>query len=239
MELPQPPPGWHIGAVSRTERLARACGGRPWRTIGAWIGVIVLAVAAAAIGLPGNLTSTGHVTGNPESKQAEDLVYGHFPPDPNAADELVVVRSPMHTVDDPRFKEFMTSLYNQATPTGVVYRARSYLDSPGPLVSADRHAALIEIQRRKDVDELLPVVERNDGREGFRVTITGAGTLDHDFNDLAQHDLKSGELQVGFPAALVVLVLVFGAVLAGLVPLLMAIVSILVAIGLTALVAEA
>jgi RND superfamily putative drug exporter len=224
--------------VGRTERLARVCGGHPWRTILAWIGAIVLAVAAAAVFLPGNLTSNGHVTGNPESKQAEDLVYGHFPPDPNAADELVVVRSPTHTVDDPRFKEFMTSLYNQALPTGVVYHARSYLDSAGPLVSADRHAALIEIQRQKDVDDLLPVIERNDGREGFRVTITGSGTLDHDFNDLSQHDLKSGELQVGLPAALVVLVLVFGAVVAGLVPLLMAIVSILVAIGLTALVAE-
>jgi uncharacterized membrane protein YdfJ with MMPL/SSD domain len=224
--------------VGTTERLARVCASRPWRTIGAWVGVIVLAVAAAAFGLPGNLTSTGHVTGNHESKQAEDLVYEHFPPDPNAADELVVVRSPTHTVDDPRFDEFMTSLYNQATPTGVVYRARSYLDTPG-LVSADRHAALIEIQRRKDVDDLLPVIERNDGREGFHITITGSGTLDHDFNDLSQHDLKSGELRVGLPAALVVLVLVFGAVLAGLVPLLMAIVAILVAIGLTALVAEA
>src|SRR5919199_2753676 len=171
-DLAQQPPGWHIGAMGRTERLARVCGSHPWRTILAWVGAIVLALAAAALGLPGNLTSTGHVTGNPESKQAEDLVYGHFPPDPNAADELVVVRSSTHTVDDPRFKEFMTSLYNQATPTGVVYHARSYLDAPG-LVSADRHAALIEIQRRKDVDDLLPVIERNDGREGFRVAITG------------------------------------------------------------------
>src|SRR5918911_5162519 len=225
--------------MGRTERLARVCGSHPWRTIVSWVGAIVLAVVAAAVFLPGNLTSTGHVTGNPESKQAEDLVYGHFPPDPNAPDELVVVRSPTHTVDDPRFKEFMTSLYNQAAPSGVVYHARSYLDSPGPLVSADRHAALIEIQRQKDIDDLLPVIERNDGRESFRVTITGSGTLDHDFNDLSQHDLKSGELQVGLPAALVVLVLVFGAVVAGLVPLLMALVSILVAIGLVAVVAQA
>src|SRR5207249_10364321 len=58
-------------------------------------------------------------------------------------------------------------------------------------------------------------------------------------NELSQHDLKSGELRVGLPAALVVLILVFGAVVAGLVPLLMAIVSIVVALGLCALVAEA
>src|SRR5918911_4111772 len=132
--------------MSRTERLARSCGGRPWRTIGAWIGVIVLAVAAAALGLPGNLTSTGHVTGNPEPKQAEDLVYGHFPPDPNAADELVVVRSPTHTVGDPAFKRFVAQLYRQGRATNVVYRARSYLNGAPQLVSVDRHAALIEIQ---------------------------------------------------------------------------------------------
>src|SRR5438477_156876 len=84
----------------------------------------------------------------------------------------------------------------------------------------------------------VPVLAHNDGRDGFRVTITGSGTIDHDFNDLSQHDLKSGELGVGLPAALVVLVLVFGAVAAGLVPVLMAIVSILVAVGLTGLVAE-
>ena len=64
--------------------------------------------------------------------------------------------------------------------------------------------------------------------------MTGGGTLDHDFNDLSQHDLKSGELEFGLPAALIVLILVFGAVVAGLVPLLMAIVSIIVALGLCA-----
>jgi uncharacterized membrane protein YdfJ with MMPL/SSD domain len=224
--------------MGRTERLARVCAGHPWRTILAWVAAIVLALAAAALGLPGNLTSNGHVTGNPESKQAEDLVFRHFPPGPTAADELVVVRSPTHTVDDPAFKQFVAELHRQGRATKVVGRAHSYLNGAPQLVSADRHAALIEIQRQRDVDALLPVIARNDGRDGFQVTITGGGTLDHDFNDLSQHDLKSGELAVGLPAALVVLVLVFGAVVAGLVPVLMAIVSILVAIGLTGLVAE-
>ena len=47
-----------------------------------------------------------------------------------------------------------------------------------------------------------------------------------------------GELQFGLPAALIILILVFGAVVAGLVPLLMAIVSIVVALGLCALIAQ-
>jgi hypothetical protein len=32
--------------------------------------------------------------------------------------------------------------------------------------------------------------------------ITGEGTLDHDFNELSQHDLKSGELLADFPLEL-------------------------------------
>jgi RND superfamily putative drug exporter len=54
----------------------------------------------------------------------------------------------------------------------------------------------------------------------------------------SQEDLQEGELQFGLPAALIILLLVFGAVVAGLVPLLMALVSIVVALGLAALLAQ-
>ena len=77
-----------------------------------------------------------------------------------------------------------------------------------------------------------------DEHEAFSVSVTGDETLDHDFNLLSQEDLEKGELQFGLPAALIILLLVFGAVVAGLVPLLMAIVSIVVALGLTAVLAQ-
>jgi uncharacterized membrane protein YdfJ with MMPL/SSD domain len=215
-----------------TERLARASSRRPRRVFLAWVGAIVVALAFAVLFLPGNLTTNGHVTGSPESKQAEDL-FARFPPDTHAVDELVVVRSPSRTVGDPAFRAFLGRLRAEGKATGVVYRSF-------PLgVSDDRHAVLIGIQRQEDVDDLLSLVKREDGRDGFQVVMTGEGTLDHDFNELSQHDLKSGELQVGLPAALVILVLVFGAVVAGLVPLVMAIVAIIVALGLGALFAEA
>src|ERR671931_1452023 len=198
-----------------TERLARASSRRPRRVFLAWVGAIVVALAFAALFLPGNLITTGHVTGNPESKQAEDF-FARFPPDKHGVDELIVVRSPSRTVGDPAFKDFLGRLRAEGNTTGVVYRSF-------PLgVSADRHAVLIGVQRKADVDNLLSLVQREDGRDGFQVVMTGEGTLDHDFNELSQHDLKSGELQVGLPAALVVLILVFGTVIAGLVPVIMA-----------------
>jgi uncharacterized membrane protein YdfJ with MMPL/SSD domain len=219
--------------MSLTERLARRSSRHPWRVYSAWGGAIVAALALAIVFLPGNLTTNGHVTGNPESKQAEDLFGQRFPPDKRGVDELIVVRSPTRTVGDAAFRSFVRRLDAQSKATGVVYRA-SVLAS-----SRDRHAVLIGIQRQADVDRLLSLVQHENGREGFTVVMTGEGTLDHDFNELSQHDLKSGELRVGLPAALVVLILVFGAVVAGLVPLLMAVVSIVVALGLCALVAGA
>ena len=53
----------------------------------------------------------------------------------------------------------------------------------------------------------------------FEVAIAGEWTLDHDFTELANHDLEKGELQIGLPAALIVLLLVFGAVVAAFIPM--------------------
>ena len=106
-------------------------------------------------------------------------------------------------------------------------------------MSKDRHALIVPLLINDGgAADLLPVVERADRDPAFFIAVTGDETLDHDFNELSQHDLKTGELQFGLPAALIILLLVFGAIVAGLVPLLMAIVSIIVALGLTALVAQ-
>jgi putative drug exporter of the RND superfamily len=201
---------------------------------------VAVALGLAVFLLPGNLTTKGHVTGNPESRQAERLFAERFPPDPRAVDELIVVRSETRTVDDPSFRRFVDGIVEQGRSSGVIAQASTYYATHDrSLVSRDRHATLITIQRKADVDPLLQVVQRNDGRDDFSAVMTGEGTLDHDFNELSQHDLKSGELRVGLPAALVVLILVFGAVVAGLVPLLMAVISIVVALGLCAIVAGA
>jgi uncharacterized membrane protein YdfJ with MMPL/SSD domain len=223
----------HTAGVGVTERLGRASSRHPWRTILAWVGAIVVALGLAVTLLPGNLTTEGHVTGSPESARAERLFFSRFPPDKNAVDELVVVRSATLTAREPAFRQFGARLLARARATGVVSRARVLA------VSKDDHAVLIGIQRKADVDNLLPVIERADGQDGFQVSMTGEGTLDHDFNEVSQHDLESGELKFGLPAALIILLLVFGAVVAGVIPLGMAFVAIIVALGLCAPIAAA
>jgi uncharacterized membrane protein YdfJ with MMPL/SSD domain len=224
-----------------TEKLARACAAHPWRTISVWLLAIVVGVVGAAAGL-GDLTTEGEVTNNPDSIKAKHLIEQRLP-DRRAATEMVVVRSASLTVDQPAFRAEIRRLVGIARATGDVAGAAIYYQRPDRrLVSQDRHALLIPIQLRDEseggVEDLADAVEAADGRNGFRVAMTGKWTVSRDFSELSQSDLKSGELRIGLPAALVILVLVFGALVAAGLPLLLAIVSIIVALGLTGAVAQ-
>jgi putative drug exporter of the RND superfamily len=226
-----------------TERLARACSRHPWRTIAAWLAALVLAFACIALLLPGNLTSNGSAAGNPEFRQAERLEARSFPFDPaRDFNDVVIVRSDRYTVNEPQFRSFVTALAEQGRATGKVHDARLfYTTGDRSLVSPDRHATLItfNVVDTSDIKPIDRIVQRADGRSGFQAGITGNDVRDQDFDDLSQHDLKSGELQLGLPAALVILILVFGSFVAGLVPILLAIVAIIAGLGLVAIVAQA
>jgi putative drug exporter of the RND superfamily len=227
---------------SLTERLARTCSARPWWTIGGWLLAVVAAGAALAL-LLGDLTTEGHPTNNPESQRAEKAVRQAFPSQPqNAVTDIVVVRSRRYVVDSPPFRAFVANLSAQGRETGAVVGAQSFYTTRNPaLVSTDRHATaiLINIPDSDNAGEVVDVVQRADADPNFETAITGDQTVDNDFNELSQRDLENGELRFGLPAALIILVLVFGALVAGLIPLLMALLSIAVALGLVALFSQA
>ncbi|HEY2936003.1 MAG TPA: MMPL family transporter, partial [Gaiellaceae bacterium] len=223
-----------------TERLARASAAHPRRTFAAWGVVVVAALALVAASLHG-LTSDANVIGKPESTKAADLIAKAFPPTPaelkRQVSDVVVVSSDRYTVDSPRFRSFVSGLVAQSRATGKVLNAQSYISGNASLVSRDRHAALVQLFVEDDdaIKPVVSVVEKASRTPGFAVGITGDHSVGNDFNTLSQRDLEHGELAFGLPAALVVLVLVFGAVVAGLVPVLMAILSILVGLGIVAL----
>jgi uncharacterized membrane protein YdfJ with MMPL/SSD domain len=226
-----------------TRSLAAASARRPWRTIGAWIVIVVLAIVTIATLLGGSLTTEGSPTNNPESERADDARLAAFPQrDASATSDVVVIRSGEYTVDSPRFEAFVRRFVDDPEISALA-DARTYLDDQDAgLVSEDRHATIVPLALPDDDEDqaeaLVEKVEAAGVGGGFSVFVTGTETLDHDFNLLSQEDLENGELKFGLPAALIVLLLVFGAVIAGLVPLLMAMVAIVVALGLTALVAQ-
>jgi uncharacterized membrane protein YdfJ with MMPL/SSD domain len=228
---------------SRISALALASARHPWRTVVAWIAAVVVAIVAIGGLLGGALSTEGHPTNNPQSERAKDVLTGAFPPTvQGAVTDIVVVRSSKYTVDAPQFRALVRSLAADVRAAGDVASVRTYLDASDPsLVTNDRHATMVQFSDASDdgIDDIVGAVERADSSPAFAVSITGQKTLDRDFNELSQHDLQSGELQVGLPAALIILLLVFGTVVAGLVPLLITLPSIVVALGLVAVLAHA
>jgi RND superfamily putative drug exporter len=208
-----------------------------------WGVAIVLAVAAIGALLGDTLTTDAQMTNDPESYRGYDLLDAHFPPSTDYVDELVVVYSPRLPVTDPGFRAKVDSLARSIEATGAVQPVRTfYSTGEQSLVSPDRHATILLVGLVGDGDEgIESVIDAVDAAAtgGFDTTITGQYTADRDFTRLSQEDLEKGELQFGLPVALIVLLLVFGAVVAGLVPVVVARVSIVIALGLTALVGQA
>src|SRR5829696_3611292 len=217
------------------ERLARAGARRKRLVIAAWL-VAVLASAAAIGGLLGSaLTTDDDFTGRPEAQRAEQVLESAFPPvraDRGFhVDEAVIVTSPRLSADDARFERRLTTLAAELRSAGAgEVRA-------GP-VSRDGHSALLLVELGGDVEPVVDRVAASNGQDGFRALIVGEESIDEDFSRAADEDLARGEM-FGLALALIVLVAVFGGVAAALVPIAVAIASIVVALAVVAGIGQA
>jgi putative drug exporter of the RND superfamily len=230
------------GRPAVTERLAMASARRPWRVIAIWGAAVVVSLFCAVTLLHG-LTTDGHVVGATQSSQANALydkalggAAAHRPTD------VIVLSSPSATVDDPAFRAAVSALAAHVAAMPGVTSVQAGVDQSqgSPLVSPTGHAALIDLRAASDSD-IKPVVQAvraANGHDGISTAITGEHTVGNDFSTLAGSDLQRGEIDFGLPIALIVLVLVFGAVVAGLTPVLMALLSIAVGMGIASLISQ-
>jgi RND superfamily putative drug exporter len=206
-----------------------------------------MVVAVVVIGglLGGALTTEGNPTNNPQSQRAKDVREAAFSAASSAAiTDIVVVHSSRYTVDAPQYRAFVRTIAGEVRGAEDVESIRTYLSVRDPsLVSKDRHATMVQFampdESSSGIDDVLSAVQRATASPSFEVTVTGQRTVNHDFNKLSEDDLRSGELQFGLPAALIVLLLVFGTVVAGLLPLLIALPSIIVALAFVAVLGHA
>ena len=88
----------------------------------------------------------------------------------------------------------------------------------------------------KNVEKVLEIVRENN-TEGFKALIVGDSSVAFESNEISVKDIEQGE-RVGVPIALLILLFLFGAVVAAIIPIGLAIISIIVALGATALVGQ-
>ncbi len=226
-----------------TGRLARWSAERRWRVLGAWLlALVVVTAVAGAVG--GVFTTEIEFTNSPESQQAKRIIERARGAEPLA--ETIVVRNPSLTVDDPAFRAQVTDIAAalraqpaMVDPSSVV----TFYDSGvAQLVSADRHTTLIPAMLTGTLDASGPKVHwlqdtiAARAQPGFIVLDGGYASLSDAFNQVAQHDLSAEERVM--PIALLVLVLVFGAVVAALVPMGLAFLAIFLAFGAVTLLSQ-
>ncbi|MFL6288633.1 MAG: MMPL family transporter [Actinomycetes bacterium] len=209
----------------------------------AWGFILLASFVAIGTLLGSALTTDANITTRPDSVVASDRLADSFPQS-HTVDEIVIVHSSDLTASDPDFVSFVDDVRSSLESTGSAETVGDpYADDAQGAISADNHAVAVTVLMGPDPEDgitaIVDQVTAADGQSGFDVSITGTYTLGYDFTELSASDLQKGEMQFGLPAAMIVLLLVFGAVVAAFIPLSMAIGSIIVAVAISALVGQA
>jgi putative drug exporter of the RND superfamily len=225
------------------ESFARASSRHPWRTVVVWVVLLGGAIGLVAGGLFGDaLTNAIDFTNEPEAKEAARLVEDRLRGEERDS-ELILVTSETATVEDPAFAAYVGALQEEVEALGpdIVTSVGSYLTEDGPVSESGRAVLLPVLMKETDEDELSDdaklldeAVSSVDRPEGFETHVAGPATLFNQFNEIIEEDIAKGE-GIGAAVALIVLLVVLGAVVAGLIPLALAAFSIAIAMGATAL----
>ena len=236
-------------AVPSTRGVARWSARRPWLVVGFWLLLVIIAGAASGM-LPSPTTSDDGFTSEPESLKGDRLIEQRLRgAEPQT--ETVVITSDSLTIDDPAFQQVVqdTSVALRALD-GTVASVTNVFDleaagdpTAGQLVSEDRMTTILPVVMAGDSDALADrgeeYVSTIEAQRTADVNVLSVGNLSGDvaYGAIADRDLARAEL-FGLPIALLVLVVVFGALLAAGVPLVVALGSIAVATGLATLLGQ-
>jgi putative drug exporter of the RND superfamily len=209
----------HEGALAR---VGRAVAAHPWRTIGTWI-VAAVVIAAGSVTVGGTLVDDFTIPGS-EAQTAVDLLEERFPA--RAGDSATLVLA----VEDGRLdsgaaRETVSRALAAAANAPEVVGVGKPFAAEGGAVSADGRVAFVDVQYADAaveipsgaVDELQSAVRAAVDGSGVQAEFTGAAVEE-------QPETGTSEL-LGLLAAMVILIVVFGSVVAMGLPILLALVS--------------
>ena len=229
-----------------TERLARASASHPWLVIIVWVALFVTMGAVSGALFADSVTSEFNLIGTHDSKQARELLEERLR-GPRKFADIVIVKSETITVDDPAFQEAVRAVVGEVQALGpeIVEDIETFYDNGQEnQVSDNRQATFFQVGLVGDlttattnVEEVHHALDAVALPAGFEVFITGQSTLAAEFIVTSEEDLVQGETFGGL-LAIVILTIVFGAVAAMVLPMVLAIMAIFIATGMAALVGQ-
>ena len=242
-----------MASLLSTEGLAAASSRRPWIVVGVFVVLLVISGIVATVA-PLKTTTEVTLLNNPESSQADELLEESGLRGPRPAFETIIISSETTTVVDPAFQQVVTQVTDtvKSHPDLVVpdsvfnYYQGVQMGIPGAenLVSDDGQTTIIPVTMAGSIDDAIEnapdyveVIEELPVPEGFEVITVGDASINHEINEITEEDAVRGE-RIGVPLALIVLIIVLGALVAAFLPIILAIASIFIAVAITSLISQ-
>jgi uncharacterized membrane protein YdfJ with MMPL/SSD domain len=212
-----------------------------WKTaVFGWLVFVVLAFAVGAMVGTKNIKDDDYNTG--QSHKADQILKQGFPQvEPQT--ELVLIQSATKTVDDPEFRATVNDVSRSVQGNAAIKNFKSPLDPANDdQVSKDRRTVMVTWDMKgkyehakTKIDAIeASVNDAGDRHPGFYVGEAGAISSGKALDKMFSDQLKlAGERSI--PITIIVLLLVFGALVAVGVPLLLALSGVLATVGLVAL----
>jgi RND superfamily putative drug exporter len=220
------------------DRLGRFAVHRRWWIVAAWAALIVLAIPFAPRA-PGALSAGGFILDDLESARAKQLLQDELGVEPSAF--VLVYTSDTMTAGTPAWLAAVHEATKDVASAPDVTRVVSHVLAPDQ-VSADGHTAydivFLDVPPDDSPDAIPPVVATLHDVPGLRVRIAGGPAFYGDVQAVTESDLRRSEV-ISLPLAALVLLLVFGSLVAAGVPLAVGGASVLVALASIFLVASA
>jgi uncharacterized membrane protein YdfJ with MMPL/SSD domain len=233
-----------MSPLSQSNNLAARMGrwsASHWKT--AVFGWLAFVVAALAIGqVVGTKQIDQHDVNVGQSHKADHMLLdAGFQTDPQT--EIVLVQSKAHTTNDPAFRAVVNDVVGAVQASPAIESLQSpYARGNGGQVSADGHSAMVQWQMKGDNKTATKRIEKltaatdavAKAHPDFYVGEAGSISSGKAVNDTFNTQLaKAGERSI--PLTLIILLLVFGAMIAAGVPLLLALSAVAATVGLISL----
>ena len=190
-------------------------------------------IVAGAVGFQafGKLDGGGYNDPKSESSRAFEYLKSEFQVKDPAV--ILVIDSPTATVDDAKVRQSVDAITSKVKATDGVTEVISYWNTSSPqLLSADRKAGYLFAYSNDDsFDGLSNIAKKVEDQiggefEGLSIYYTGTGAVGDAINTKIGDDLKKSE-SLAIPLTFILLLFVFGGVIASAMPLVVGISAIL------------
>tara|TARA_B100001179_G_scaffold128027_1_gene91771 strand:+ start:1015 stop:3225 length:2211 start_codon:yes stop_codon:yes gene_type:complete len=237
--------------LSFTARIAHWSAVHRWIILLATVLVIVLAVLAIGFVRTETRDDGGGVG---ESGEGSELLNERFASEPDASESAshtrhasVIFSNPSLNADSLAFKETVDSTMQAVRNLPQLLAALSYYDTrDGSLLADDGHAVLANVALQNpddpaehiDIGQFVESIRQaSNDAAGFEIEVVSFRILEDELDEILTEDFNR-ILIYSLVIGLVILILAFRALVAAVIPLVMAIGSIFTALGIAALISQ-